>query len=161
MPTVKVEQLTQEELKRTIHYDPDTGYFTRLSTGKRIGTMVRTEYIEIRINNINHKAHRLAFLYMTGKYPEYADHKDGNTRNNKWLNLREADHGLNSRNRKKHDNNTSGYRNVSFRKNRKTWQASVGYNGKRHYLGNFLTKELAISAVEQFNSKIGGQQWLR
>ena len=65
------DSLTQEKLKALLHYDPDTGAFTRLA-GRTCGNTVRTEsrgYIIVSVDGRLFRAHRLAFLYMTGELP--------------------------------------------------------------------------------------------
>src|SRR5579863_2482235 len=99
--------LTQERLKELLHYDPDTGLFTRLVTvaafgaqkGKIAGNVDKKfGYCLIRIDGRGYLAHRLAFLYMTDSIPEEVDHRDLNRSNNKWINLRAARHVDNMRN---------------------------------------------------------------
>lgn len=95
--------LTQEELKKYIHYDPLTGIFTRL-TGVRKGLPVRCwkkdhgvhdrfTRVNILVFGINFPAAHLAFLYMTGKMPEissemHMDHINRLAWDNRWENLR-------------------------------------------------------------------------
>ena len=43
-------------------------------------------------------------------------------------------------------NSTSGIRGVSYVPDRKKWNASIGYKGKRVRLGHFDTKEEAAAA---------------
>lgn len=94
--------LTQDLLRGMLRYEPDTGKFFWLSDGpgrvrKEAGNFSR-EYVRIGIHGKIYYAHRLAFLYMTGQMPEMVDHKDGDTRNCRWDNLRETTPFDNARN---------------------------------------------------------------
>lgn len=75
------------------------------------------------------KAHRLAWLYIHGYFPEYGiDHKDRVTYHN-WIdNLREATQQCNMRNTANSKNNTSGIKGVSFNKKRNKWSAYIMVN---------------------------------
>ena len=68
--------LTQAELKRQLHYNPETGIFTRLvSTARRIkvgdvaGFNSGQGYLQICVNYTTYPAHRLAWLYCHGSMP--------------------------------------------------------------------------------------------
>lgn len=86
--------LTQETLKGILHYQPDTGAFTRLtacrgrSVGSIAGTCKNDGRVHIKVLQINYLAARLAYLYVTGKFPNaYVHHKNGDLSDIKWSNL--------------------------------------------------------------------------
>lgn len=47
-------------------------------------------------------------------------------------------------------NNKSGHRGVSFNKSKQGWEANITVNGKRTYLGTFLTAEEASQRYKQY-----------
>lgn len=153
------QMLTQAELKATLSYDPDTGVFTRVHTlhsryiGKPAGAPNNKGYITIRVNGKTHKAHRLAFLYMLGSFPEkQVDHINGIKDDNRWCNLREAENYQNCQNRKLRCDNTSGFRGVSWNKSHRRWQASIMANNVPFYIGQFDTPEEAHKAYLEASS---------
>lgn len=102
--------LTQDYLKTRLEYDPLSGIFTWITGGflrkadaTRLGgtpckCVGKHGYVVIRIDGNLYLAHRLAFLYMTGKMPEFVDHKDRVRTNNMWSNLKAATRSSNNRN---------------------------------------------------------------
>lgn len=149
--------MNQEYLKKLLKYDPETGIFTWIidryrkkigSTAGCIRIWKSNKRIGIRIDGKEYKAHRLAFLYMTGSIPNYVDHIDGNGLNNSWNNLRMATMQENSFNSKKRCNNKTNYKGVTFKPNNKKnpYKSSITYNGKQKHLGYFLTQEEAAKA---------------
>lgn len=146
--------LTQSRLEELFHYDRETGIFTRrVRTGSMAG--IGTEagcknnlgYIVIGINKKLYKAHRLAWLYMTGEWPkDHIDHINGATGDNRFANLREASHAENMQNMAKNKNNTSGFMGVSWCKNRKKWRALISVAGRDVDIGRFATPEDAYAA---------------
>jgi hypothetical protein len=144
--------LTQERLKELVHYDPNTGVFTRLTSAQRakVGTRMNRGngygYLYTVIEGKKYQLHRLAFLYMTGKFPtHFVDHKDRNASNNKWCNLREAtisQNGANSPTKAK-----SGFRGVGLRRNK--WRAYITVNNKQIHLGTFDTPEEAAHKYDE------------
>jgi hypothetical protein len=146
--------LTQDKLKELLHYDPETGIFRwRYSVANRVkpwdvaGTLVGG-YISISIKSVPHGAHRLAWLYMTGKLPlDKIDHINGDVLNNCWSNLRQATNKQNAENCALYQTNTSGFRGVSFDKTRGKWLASVTHYKKQICLGRFKTAEEAAQAA--------------
>lgn len=81
------------------------------------------------------------------------DHFDNNPMNNKDENLRLVSRSENLQNRTLQNNNSSGFRGVSFHKRRGKWQASVTENKKRIYLGLFDTPEEASLEVERWRGE--------
>lgn len=145
--------VTYERLRELFSYDPETGHFTRLidcgsaKAGARAGCKVGQGYIEITIGGRAHKAHRLAWLYMTGAWPtKDIDHKDTVKCNNAWENLREATKAQNSANCVARSSNTSGFKGVFYEKHKDRWRARIEVSGRRFHLGYFRTKEQAFAA---------------
>lgn len=104
----------------------------------------------------NYKAHRLAFLYMTGEFIEkHVDHIDGNSMNNSWTNLREVTNQENQKNCKLSSNNLSGYNGVCFAKRERKWLVSIGVNKRKIFGGYFTNKEDAIKRRKELNLEYG------
>lgn len=151
--------ITQERLKEKLTYSPDTGDFHWIKSGKKAGTLTLCKYWQIAIDGKTYLAHRLAFLYMTGKFPkEEVDHINMDKIDNRWCNMREATHVENGRNRRITSNNTSGFRGVYFDRGRSPpWRASTSVNGKYKYIGRFKTPELAYMAFTKFAQETYGE----
>lgn len=144
---------TQDHLKSILHYDPDSGQFVWLKAcpqrGKVAGTIVGTnddlQYRQIEIDGRAYKAHRLAWLYMTGEWPDdHVDHKDRDGLNNRWNNLREATRSQNKANGKCYASSSVGLKGVS--RHGRGWRARVSKDGRRVGLGVFDTPEQAHAA---------------
>ena len=151
--------ITQDELKRIFHYEPTTGIFTRLvfiNNRLKVGDIATCinghGYRVIKINSKTYKAHRLAYLYMTGEFPlDQIDHIDGVRINNCWFNLRNATQSINSQNlHAPHKDNNSGYIGVSWCKKNKKWRARIKINNKGLSLGYFAdAKEASESYLKK------------
>lgn len=146
--------MNQEYLKSIINYDPETGIFTwrvkmgSLATvGKIAGSLHREGYVCIMILGKEYKAHRLAFLYMTGSFPIVVDHINSIKDDNRWGNLRECTKLENAHNRKLSSLNTSGVKGVSWCESKGKWTGSITYKGKQTYR-TFKTKEEATLFVQ-------------
>ncbi len=149
--------LTAERLRELLHYDRITGLFTyRVTRGNRVAGSVAGSlcdgYIHIKVDNVLHKAHRLAWLYMTGEWPvEEIDHEDRCRSNNVWYNLRPATKSQNQANRGRNVNNKSGFKGVHFHRLTGKWAAALTCGGARMHLGLFNTPE---EAHEVYSGKI-------
>lgn len=119
---VQTASLTQTRLKEVLHYDPETGVFTWAETrtkavkGQVAGGIDGHGYWVIGIDGIRHRAHRLAWLYVYGFYPEEVDHQNHNRIDNCLANLRATDRSGNGKNISKPSNNKSGVVGVSWTK---------------------------------------------
>lgn len=141
--------LTQEELKKLLHYDPDTGVFVWVkSFGNKVkisdvaGCLKITKgckrYIYIQFFGKRYLSHRLAFLYMTGSFPEYdIDHINGDGTDNRWANLRAVTRLENKKNVRRQSNNKSGICGVCFNKINGKWQAQIQVDRKNKFIGIF------------------------
>lgn len=141
--------LTAERLRELLWYDPHSGAFKWLvdySPRNRAGTLAGTYcdiYVRIRIDGVMYKAHRLAWLYMTGEWPpEDIDHRDLNRKNNRWENIRSATRSQNNANQSVRKDNKSGYKGVSLKAGK--WWAQICVRGERRSLGRFATLEEAV-----------------
>jgi len=145
--------LTQKRLKQLYHYEPATGIFTFINTRGRMkaGSVAgsynaSTGYINMKIDHKMYKAHRLAYLYMTGSIPPEVDHDNRNCIDNSWNNLNAATHSSNQRNQSVPSNNTSGTMGVGWHKQSQRWRAGINVLSGRKHLGNFKCKTAAILA---------------
>lgn len=71
------------------------------------------------------------------------DHKNRDRLDNRLCNLRIITHHQNCMNMSKPSNNTSGYKGVSWNKNRNKWVSYINFNNKRITLGYYDTPEQA------------------
>ncbi len=148
------EQLTAEALKNLLRYEPDTGSFIWIKrcgkrgvVGKVAGTVDFGGYVVVTICGKRHKAHRLAWLYVHGRWPTFAmDHINGIRTDNRLSNLREATCAENQQNRGKPRNNKSGMLGVSWSGAAGKWRASIRLGGKGFNLGSFDRQEDAHAA---------------
>lgn len=160
-----------KRLKTLLHYDPKTGRVTWLvssggwiKAGERAGSLAPSHHDDpdanwrrvICIDGTRYLASRLIWFYMTGRWPKkQIDHKNGNTLDNRWKNLREASNAQNMYNRGLRTDNTSGFKGVSKRNGRYVTQIKV--NGKLLYIRGFTTREQAAAAYRQLAIKHHGE----
>lgn len=145
--------LTQERLKELFYYNKQFGIFVRIisrGTEKKCtiaGSLSQYGYINIHIDGTQYKAHRLAFLYVNGKFPPHeVDHINGIRNDNSFYNLRQVTIAENAKNQKLDPRNTSGIMGVRWYKNRGKWMAFIKFENKLRYLGSFDDKFEAICA---------------
>ena len=149
-----MKDITVETLRCLLDYDPKTGIFRWLVNRQRIkmgavaGTIDHYGYIVIMVNGTNLKAHRLAWLYTHGVWPEQQiDHINGVKADNRIANLRDVPQSMNQHNQvRTKKNNTSGFCGVSWEKRDKRWRAMIMVNGRKQHIGLFDTPEAAHAA---------------
>lgn len=146
--------INSSELMVFLTYDKETGIFRRkISSGGQAigcvaGTISNRGYIRIRIKNKAYFAHRLAWLYEYGEWPENEiDHINGIKSDNRLINLRNASRSDNNSNKKHQKNSVSGVKGVSWSKKDKRWHARCKKNKKTVYFGSFTDIKEAIAAV--------------
>ena len=85
------------------------------------------------------------------------DHIDGNTLNNCMANLRECSIAENVRNQKIRSTNTTGFKGVSYYKNRNMYAARIMLNYRAHFIGLYYTPEGAARAYNQRAKELFGE----
>lgn len=143
--------LTQEYLKSILKYEPETGlWFWLIQAGLNVGEgsiagSIQNGYLVIGIDCKVYMAHRLAHLYMTGKWPENeVDHENRIRSDCRWENIRNAKHNQNQYNAKVKSNSKSGIKGIRLKYNK--WESRIRINGKPTHLGYFSTPEEAHEA---------------
>jgi len=142
----RTEDLFEETETRTTKHQ--TKLWNKRHANKLAGFIDKKDgYVRIKIFGFRFLGHRIAWLYMTGEWPEEEiDHINGNRADNCFVNLRQATSLQNNRNQKLYKNNRSGKSGVTYHKLTNKWQASIGNGENKTYLGLFKTKEEAIEA---------------
>ena len=168
--------LTQDIVRELLDYNPATGAFVwrwrdikwfedarsqsswnTKWAGKPALTILRTvspelQYFACTIMSVRYPAHRIAFLWMTGRMPDEIDHDDGDGTNNRWANLIEKTHANNQCNMRRH------------RRDGKPIAVHVGvypkagrYRAKirNRWLGVFDTLDEAIAARQVAQRELG------
>jgi hypothetical protein len=143
--------LSQETLKSLLSYCPESGKFLwlkkpckSLPAGVEAGGLTGEGYRAIRVLGTLYKAHRLAWLYVNGIWPEQViDHINGDRQDNRIANLRSVtqQHNLHNQ-RAAHKLNSSGVLGVS-KVGDCQYTARIRVSGKLRYLGTFKTAALA------------------
>jgi len=124
-------RLSQEDAKNLVHYDPETGVFTKWEDGSVWGNVDIVGYRSGSVGGFKCMAHRLAFLYMEGVWPPSGvDHINHTKDDNSWANLRHATQAVNQKNKVRYKKNKSGITGVLWEKERGKWLVQIGVNGK-------------------------------
>ena len=167
-----LDDLSVDHVRSRLDYDLETGIFTWRKrpvktiydkawnaryARKRAGSADEQGYLQISIDGRTYKAHRLAWLYMTGQWPlDVVDHENNNRADNRWVNLRVVSHRQNTLNRRKPG--SSKYPGVyRDRKNRK-FVAQIHARGKSRHLGSF-DDELEAAAAYQKAAGLADGSW--
>jgi len=145
-------EMTAHRLRIVLDYDLETGMFSRIERYRGfkpdapVGTLAANGYLMIRVDGYAYLAHRLAWLWVTGSWPQWdIDHMDTNKTNNRFINLRDVEKSTNQQNfRKALSTSVSGMLGVFLARGR--WRSRICTEGKRENLGTFDTKQEAHAA---------------
>jgi hypothetical protein len=165
-------RLTAKRLRQLLYYNPKTGVFRwrkATRTGVPAGAIAgmlhtpnggRMFYRWISIDGRKYKAHRLAWLYMTGRWPVRGiDHKNRVGTDNRWTNLRLATASQNHGN-SRFKPGISGLRGV-FRVPSGRYRAHIGRDVEgrsvQKYLGTYATAQEAHEAYRAAAKKRYGE----
>jgi hypothetical protein len=85
--------------------------------------------VQLQIEHSQYLAHRVAWFYVTGKWPEnQIDHRDGDGWNNRFSNLRKATHTQNLYNQKRRPGGT-GVKGIYWDKKRGAYVVQAVWAG--------------------------------
>lgn len=148
-------------VRERLNYDPSDGSFKwNVGYGKPgpAGRVDAKGYLTIGIERVEYKAHRLAWLYMTGEEPpDFIDHANGNTMDNRWANLRAATSAQNVANSRIRNRHSSGLKGVYRASKGDCWAARIIKDGRSNHLGCFPTPELAHDAYMSAARNLHGE----
>ena len=134
---------TEEMLRDSVTYDPETGVLTKGS--KSNWCRQKHGHMLVRISGKTYKLHRLAWLCMTGSWPtNHIDHIDGDPTNNRWSNLRDVTRSQNLRNQRRSKKPTCGVYPVKGH-----WVVKVRVMGALVHYGSFADKAAAVAKAIQ------------
>jgi len=158
-------EITAAYLRERLDYDRDTGIFRwkpivgpreKYWNAHRAGTVAGSRngkgYLCIVMHRKSYRLHRLAWLYVYGRFPQFEiDHIDRCRTNNRISNLRDVPSQVNVMNREVAPGKSGidGVR-LNDRMTKATWSAKFG----NKHLGTFSTVDEAVaarsSAVEEY-----------
>ncbi len=159
---------SRDTVAEYLAYDPETGEFRWKKTlgykrkaGEIAGSIQRHGHDNRRYRDIGlfghvYRASNLAWLLMTGDWPAgEIDHRNTDSLDDHWVNLRLATHAQNKANVGLRNDNTTGYKGVSFdtRKRNKPWAAKISNS----FIGYYITAEDAARAYDAEAIKAYGE----
>lgn len=150
--------LTAQRLRELLHYDPETGIFTRKllptkwgdrpANGEELGCPAKNQYLRITVDGRSYLAHRLAWFYVYGTWPQGdIDHLNGGRVDNRIANLRDTTRSINLQNRRT-------VRGITFDKQTGKYRAGIQVDGARYDLGRHDTAEEAHQAYLQAKARL-------
>lgn len=143
-----------KEAVKLLDYDPSSPSFLRWRDGRIAGTLDGGGYFIVRVLNRLMKVHRIVWYMHKGTMPDLLDHRDNNPSNNAIDNLREATEEQNRANSKKHSDNTSGVKGISWDKKTQSWIAKCCQNYKQHHVGRFTELDDAKEALIAYRNNL-------
>jgi hypothetical protein len=163
-------QLTHDDVRRALDYDPETGVLTWRTradrdhswnmrfSGEVAGNITNKGYRMLQMSAGPFLAHRLIWLWMTSEMPSgQIDHINGDRSDNRWCNLRLATNSQNQMNRALSSKNVSGVKGVTWNKKQKTWVAHLTVNEKQMHLGQSRSLEIAVKLRRDAEAKYHGE----
>lgn len=157
--------ITQDELKKYLSYEKDTGIFRWVNCngnrndlkGKVAGAII-DRYLKIQILGKRYLAHRLAWIYVYGSLPNgEIDHINGNKFDNRIGNLRASTISQNRSNVGVRKDNSLGFKGISYVKTTGNYQVRLMVNKKRIQVGTFKNLDDAVIAHKEASKNMLGE----
>lgn len=154
----------EQYLRDNLEYCPDSGLLTwsknlrKRKRGQIVGSKHVSGYLifSVGFNNKSWslRVHRVCWFLHYGTWPDdFLDHVNGIKDDNRISNLRPASYKTNNLNISKSSANKSGYKGVSWCKEKKKWVSRIGVNGRHLFLGRFNCKTAAALAYDKASLK--------
>jgi hypothetical protein len=181
-PMANVADITAAQLRAIFNYNPETGeLFWKARTpdmfaegslgraavckswntkfaGKKAFSDDRKGYYQTPLYGRVYRTHRIIWVLQTGQWPsEHIDHADGNGKNNRFGNLREATKAQNAFNAKTRVDSETGLKGAAPTKSKKKFVGYIRNSGRKTYLGTFNTPEEAHAAYVEAALETRGQ----
>lgn len=151
-------------VKSLLLYEPGTGIFTwkvnraYIIKAGEVAGCDHQGYTRITVAGRAVLAHRLAWFYVHGKWPEMdIDHVNRSLSDNRISNLRLCTHSENMANKKTQVNNKADLKGVSWDKKSNKWRAQIAKDGKKFHLGFFVDPSEAHAAYVSASIQKHGQ----
>lgn len=126
-----------------------------IKTGVKLGTDNGFGYLRITVFGKSYYAHRLAWFFVYGTWPNQIDHINGKKSDNRLKNLRNVTIQQNNQNKlKAQKNSESKVLGVSWHQKANKWQAHICIYKERKYLGLFTSVEEAHKAYLKEKERI-------
>lgn len=141
-------------LKEYFSYSPETGDFVwiknqrpRGKKGQQAGWLhEKTGYKVLSICGVKYLQHRAAWYFQYGVMPANIDHINGNKTDNRIVNLRAVDHGVNMKNLPRRIDNKTGCMGIYWQPKVQRWAVRIAASKKERHVGLFEDRFEALAA---------------
>lgn len=148
-----------EELRKAFSYNPETGVITRTKWTKNavLGPLQAGRH-NTSYEGVRYMITHLMWALHYGYWPDQlVDHRDGNKKNTKINNLRQATHQQNQFNKVGFGQYPKGVVFKDDARRKKPWSARIRINGRKIPIGAYTTMEEAAEAYRQAAEKYQGE----
>lgn len=169
-----------EDLRQLISYDPETGQLTWLERPLRFcksdseqrrwnsrcankeakTTKNESGYLRLKLFDVVYKAHRVCWALYHGKWLDeglFIDHINNDPSDNRICNLRAATSSQNSKNQRKIKRKTSSLKGVFWSRKEGAWRSRLIHEGKSYNLGLFSDEQLAHKSYCKLAEELCGE----
>lgn len=148
-------------LREHIRYDAETGSLIRIkaprhkqSLGKKCDTLQPNGYLAVWLKNKKIMAHRVCWALHYGSWPKgQIDHVNGVRHDNRIENLRDSTPSQNGQNQSITARCVSGFKGARPKPSGR-YEAQIGHQGRRIYIGTYDTPQEAHAAYLTAKSKL-------
>lgn len=160
----KNRDITYEDFAAAFEYNAETGEVFRTGRSSKYSEFTETDatgtyessgYLCINFLGRGYRLHRVAWMLYYKKWPNFnIDHINGDRKDNRLCNLRDATHRINAQNlRTAPKRSTTGLLGVTLKKHNGKYAAQITIDGKKTHLGYFDRAEEAHQAYLEAKRK--------